>query len=274
LAAVRFPLLRHWKHGLSQWKNRLGRDSYQDLLIQESLATFKSCDLINVANRFDEVELVRRGFPTGKIAVLPYGLHQKRRSQLLGKAQGSLAEPVVVFIGTFDSRKGGGDMPAIFRELTKRVPKIRFLLLGTKGLLQTEQEVLSCFPGGLRSRIQVVPTYKTEDLPILLKDCVLGVFPSYVEGFGFGVLEMMTAGLPVFAYRSPGPPEMLPEKYLVEPGQTAEMASRMAALLGSPEDYQKAREDLIQRSARFNWKDIAAGTITRYEEGLRKLRAL
>ena len=36
-----------------------------------------------------------------------------------------------------------------------------------------------------------------------------GAFPSHCEGFPFGVLEMLAAGLPVVAYRAPGAPMMI-----------------------------------------------------------------
>ena len=74
---------------------------------------------------------------------------------------------------------------------------------------------MNYFPKKLRGYIEVIPQFHPDELPILLSSCSLGIFPSYLEGFAFGVLEMLAAALPVIAYDTPGAPMMVPEQYLV-----------------------------------------------------------
>ena len=237
-------------------------------------ATVREADLVNVSNRYDKDRLLDDGIPEWKIRVFPFGMTIDRLRQFRETASEKATSdlPRVAFIGTFDLRKGCTDFPELVERVVQEVPDVHFRLLGTKGWLVNEHEVLACFPPALRSRVEVVPSFSPEKLPGLLADCSAGVFPSYLEGFGFGVLEMLAAGLPVVAYDAPGPPEMLPSKWLVESGNVEEMSSRIANLLTTTEEQGKVREEAQSRAGEFVWTEIAERTVDEYEKALRTLK--
>ena len=56
------------------------------------------------------------------------------------------------------------------------------------------------------------------------------MFPSRVESFGYGVLEMLAAAVPVVAYDAPGPHVLLPPEYRVQVGAVRELADRVVDL--------------------------------------------
>jgi len=269
---IRFPRIQHWKHGLSHLLGSYTGKARQRRIEAEVLLTFQNADLINVANHDDVKELASRGIDGGKVAVFHYGLKEELNVALQKLASPRLEKPVVCFIGTFDARKGGGDMPAIFERIRKLVPGVRFLLLGAKGLLQTEEDVLGCFPANLRDSIRVVPAYSAAELPSLLKEATIGIFPSYVEGFGFAILEMMAAGMPVVAYQAPGPPEMLTKEFLVPAGGRKELAQKVADLLLNEPLFRSASSWARKRVENFNWQQIAVKTLARYESEKIKLK--
>jgi hypothetical protein len=62
----------------------------------------------------------------------------------------------------------------------------------------------------LRPLLDVQPRYELTELPELLTGVSVGVVPSRVEGFGYGVLERLAAAVPVITYDAPGPHVMLP----------------------------------------------------------------
>jgi glycosyltransferase involved in cell wall biosynthesis len=125
-------------------------------------------DLVNVANDDDKTVLVRAGAPADKIVVIPYGLG-RQRAELFEETPMARPEiPTVAFVGTFDSRKGATDFPALVKRIMAGVPEARFLLLGThKG----RDEVLARFPRAVRPRVEVVPHYAADTLPELLSNC-------------------------------------------------------------------------------------------------------
>jgi glycosyltransferase involved in cell wall biosynthesis len=273
VAATSFPRprsLRKTAGGLLLGRRR--RANVNEMLRFASRSVDEA-DLVNVSNQDDADLLAGSGVSREKIVVLPFGLGATRRSQFAETAAGSPTRPVVAFVGTFDWRKGAADMPAIVERVVREVPGARFRLLGTKSIFPTAADVLSQFPARLRPVVEVVPTFKPEELPSLLDDCVLGFFPSYLEGFPFSVLEMLAASLPVFAYDAPGAGMMLSGDFLVPAGRTAELAIRIAALLRDPSRLVEARADAARRAGRFRWEDIAARTADLYEERVDRIRA-
>jgi len=236
-------------------------------------ATLQAADLIVVANEKDKTVLGRHGLSPEDICVFPYGLSPAQHRALHAVPVAPPAAARVAFIGMYGPRKGGADFPDLVRRVTAAVPDARFRLLGTRGRYRSKRAVLSLFPRTLRSRIEVIPSYAPEHLPDLLAPCAVGVFPSYVEGFGYAVLEMLSAALPVVAYDAPGPPAMLPPAYLVPPGDTAAMSTRVAHLLLDPDALAEARRWARQRAQAFDWQQIAPALAERYLAALAQQRA-
>ena len=224
--------------------------------------TLAEADLVNVPNARDHDELVRRGVDEAKIRVVSFGITRARLSAMRAVAGAScgVARPVVAFVGTFDYRKGAAEFPALVGRVSSAVPDVQFHLMGTGGMFSTAGEVSAFFPRRLRPRVRVTPRFEPNQLPALLGECDVGVFPSHVEGFGFGVLEMLAAGMPVIAYDAPGPSEMLPPSCLVEPGDAVGMADKVIALLRNPLALQAARSWAVRRAADFTWEAAARKT--------------
>lgn len=240
------------------------RDEQLQRKIKNATRTMQDADLVNVSNHDDKAELVRRGIQAEKIVVLPFGLSQARRPLFDAVPSAPPEQPFVAFVGTFDYRKGASEFPQVLQSISEAMPTVRFRLLGTKGLFKTQQQVLAHFPRGLRQKLEVTSSFCPEDLPELLRPCSVGIFPSYIEGFPFGVLEMLAASLPVVAYDSPGPPMMLPPEYLVPRGDAKAMSAKVVALLQDSVKLGAARSWAKQQSQQFCWKQVAQLTSKAY----------
>lgn len=250
------PIARTLVKGRRELKQR-------ERAIHQAERTLAEADLVNVPNSRDKEEIVKRGIPESKIAVIPFGIDRLHRPLFDEISSEPPEQPTVAFVGTFDNRKGATDLPYIVRDLARSVTGVRFRFLGTGS---SESAVLSHFDKNLRDRIEVVPKYEPGDLPELLVGCSVGVFPSYIEGFGLGVLEMLAASIPVIAYDSPGPSEILPPRLLVRPGDAAGLAAKAAELLQSRDQLAAARQWARQRSGDFSWPEIARRTSQVYAQ--------
>ena len=255
--------LRSLVFAVSEAKRRRTVDRRARLTVTEG-------DLINVANHDDQAALLGIGVPREKIAVIPYGISQSNREIFDAVSSAVPLAPKVAFVGTFDNRKGATDFPKIVEAVCRAVPGVSFRLLGTG---RDEKTVLARFPARLRNAIEVYPRYSPSELPDLLALCSVGVFPSYIEGFGLGVLEMLAASVPVIAYNSPGPPMMLPTAYLVEPGNPTAMSERVIALLADNCRLAAARAWSKRQAQPFSWGAIAKQTNDVYLEHLRRKRS-
>jgi glycosyltransferase involved in cell wall biosynthesis len=259
--------------GLRPWLGRhlAGRRWLENVVAQVD-ATVRQADLTVVSNDRDAAALVRHGADPDRVAVLPLGLTAARRGQFAAVPAAVPERPVIGFVGTFDPRKGMLEFPRLVDRVARHVPGVTFRLLGTAGLLPDAAEVLRCFPRRLRSRLEVHPRYDPEELPGLLTGVSVGVFPSWVEGFGYGVLEMLAAAVPVIAYDAPGPHVLLPPEYRVPVGAVAELARRAARLLSDPGELGEARRWAQARAGDFRWEEIAARTAQEYTRRLAALR--
>jgi glycosyltransferase involved in cell wall biosynthesis len=238
-------------------------------IVRRSDITLAEADLINVANDDDREVLLGQQMSSDKIVVLPYGLSRQQQALFERISPSVPSQPIVAFVGTFDGRKGATDFPMIVQMIVEKVPDVRFRLLGT---YKSELDVLARFPRVLRNRIRVVPGYSPDALPELLSSCSVGIFPSYVEAFGFGILEMLAAALPVIAYDAPGPPMMLPAKYLVPRGDIRGLSDKVIGLLRNERELALARAWAQERSQAFLWRDIASKTSEVYQERWQRLQ--
>ena len=262
-------LQRPWQH----LRGALGRsNSYAFLArsrrqVQEAIA---EADLLNPWNSADHTLLLEHSVPPERLVLLPPGLSAVRRSQLATRlGPDADAPPVVVFLGTFDFRKGALDLPRIFSRLQCQRPGIRLRLLGTRGLYRTEAEVRRFFPRQLQSQLEVVPAFTAAELPQRLAGVHAGVFPSYLEGFGIAVIEQLAAGIPVAAYNVPGPCDSLPPEWLVQRGNWRALADRVLSLLPSGERSGRSLQHQARlRSENYCWRDLAQQWDQVYRRGM------
>jgi glycosyltransferase involved in cell wall biosynthesis len=266
---IRIPRAPGWRPIVGAIVKGPARAAYMRFLVRHSGRTMRQADLVNVNNDYDRVELGRRRFDLGKVVVVPLGLGRERFASFAPAPSGSIAPHRMVHVGSFEARKGGFDLPELLARVDRALPDCRLRLLGT-GV--GPEFVRRHFPADLAPRVEVVASFEPEALPSLLRDCSLGVFPSYIEGFGFGVLEMLAAALPVFAYDAPGPPMMLSREHLVPRGDVGELAARVVSLLARPDAYEHARTWARRRAAEFTWEAAAKTTSDAYAAHLARLR--
>ena len=242
--------------------------------IANSLITLQQADLVQAINNDDKSEIISRGIEPDKVIVVPNGIDRSRRVLFDRVSATPPLKPKIAFVGTFDFRKGALDFPKIVKLVSMSIPQVKFRLLGTSGLYRTEKEVLNFFPKQLRSYLEIIPSYPAHELPQLLSDCSVGIFPSYLEGFGFGILEMLSASIPVFAYDVPGPSMMLSQEYLMPAGDFETLGNGVINLLKNPQKLAQSREQARERSHDFSWEKTARELDVIYKINLEKIRKI
>ncbi len=259
------PGLQSWlRHALNARRRR----RWLTRVVAQTDATVRHADLTIVSNDRDAAALVRNGADPDRIAVLPLGLTSQRLRQFAAVPDVVPDRPVVGFVGTFDPRKGMREFPSLVGRVARRVPGVTFRLLGTAGLVRDADGVRRYFPRRLWPRLEIYPRYDPNELPSLLAGVSIGVFPSRVESFGYGVLEMLASSIPVIAFDAPGPNVILTPEFLVPIGDSTTLASRVIDLFADPAGLQVARRWARNRALKFNWERIGEQTARAYEDRL------
>jgi glycosyltransferase involved in cell wall biosynthesis len=235
--------------------------------------TLKNADLISVPNSSDKNVLVKNAHTENKIIVLPYGLFPERFEDLeinaIENKTSSFFE--IAFVGTFDLRKGAREFPSIVEQVSKKIPNVKFKLLGTSAMFPTKDAILKYFPLNLHKYLDIHPKFSPAELPKLLQHSSIGLFPSHMESFGFGVLEMSASGLPVVAYDVPGPNEILPHDLLVLRGNIEQTCQLILKLYKDKDFYIKMKRESLVKSRNFNWLDIGKKNNETYIDFLNRI---
>lgn len=232
--------------------------------------SFKAADLISLSSE-DEYEYVANELGhSSKVFLRQNGLAKQRLNSLREEAAPAtqrLSNKEVAFIGYWNHRKGAHDWPGIVKRVCEQMPTACFRLLGTG---RSEEVVLSDLPPEYRSRVTVIPRYEYEQLPKLLTGSTVGVLPSYVEGWGLGVHEMLASRIPVVTYDIPGPRDMLrhlPRPMMVPVGHEEKLASKVTEILQlRPDAYQELAQASQDVAGRFRWDEIVEQYLARVEE--------
>ena len=257
-----------WKLRLLNWLYSQ-REKREYPFYRRSLET---CDLINLPNR-DELAYVRSELGLGEKAFFfPFGLSQDRLNafaRAVQPAEVRLSSPTVAFIGTWGTRKGSRDWGEIIEGVQSRIPTARFRFLGT-GL--SKQAVLADIPPQHWDAGEILPRFNSEELPQLLGGVTVGAFPSYIEGFGFAVLEKLACGIPTVAYDVPGPREMLGDldcRLRVPAGDPTQFSRRLVELLQlDAASYAQLSGNCVETARKFDWGKIAKDTLAVYRQFL------
>ena len=183
----------------------------------------------------------------------------------------------VVALGNWGLRKGALDWGQIITDVWAVSPEVTFSFLGT----MMPDRVVWADLGISRSdgRVSLIQRFEHDSLPELLREATVGALPSYIEGFGLAVLEMLGSGLPVIAYDVPGPREMLkkmapPESYLVTPGDTKSFSNALLRLIGSnKEDYTNDSDMAKRVASAFVLEDWYDEVINVYEEAMESAKS-
>jgi len=228
------------------------------------------CDLFNVPND-DEKQSLEKCSAASAI-VLPYGLNETERAALAAAARSAserLAQKEICFLGMWSVRKGSRDWLEIVRDILNSVPSARFAFLGT---MTDEQTVLHDLRLSSNKSIRCLTSYHPKELPQLIGGCVVGLFPSYIEGFGLSVLEQLACGIPTIAYDVPGPRHIFDSagpEFLVPVGNVKAMTDRALEILRMSESHYNALSAKCRQIAqRFRWEEIAGDTIREYTTAL------
>jgi glycosyltransferase involved in cell wall biosynthesis len=238
--------------------------------------SLECADLVNVPNS-DELAFVRDALGLGDRCVLvPNGVERTRLDALRREAAPPaqrLASREVVFIGRWSVRKGSADWRAIVARIRAEEPKTRFTFLGTG----VENERVRRDLGDADGRATtVVPRYETDELPRLLRGATVGVLPSYVEGFGLGVVEQLAAGIPTVAYDAPGARQTagaVHARLLTPRGDPHSLADRVVEILrAGVGEYAGLSERCAAAARRWSLDALVSATLATYADRLERLR--
>ena len=201
------------------------------------------------------------GIPPEQIQIAPPGVDtlvfhpftdgEKLRNLL--KKYG-LPSEYLLFVGTLEPRKGIEALITAYEQWGDK-EKPPLVLIGKQGW-----GTLPHLARALRGEIKGIfyPGYsEQEDLPILLSNAQLFIYPSLYEGFGMPVLEAMACGTPVVCGNCPSFYEIGGDLLTYcDPRDPETIRETLIHTLASPPSNE-TRQKAVQRTKSFTWENTA-----------------
>jgi glycosyltransferase involved in cell wall biosynthesis/predicted metal-dependent phosphoesterase TrpH len=163
--------------------------------------------------------------------------------------------PVLLYVGRVSTEKGVLELPAMYQRAKQAVPNLKFAIVG-KGPAQSQltQEM----PDAI-----FMDWVQQDKLPLLYASADMLVLPSRFDTFAMVVLEALSCGLPVIAYNTKGPKDIIRHKqcgFLVE--TPLEMQEHIVAFMQgkSKAAFKRAA---VKRAAAYN-PDVIIAELMRH----------
>lgn len=205
-------------------------------------------DRIIVGSNFVRQSFIDLGYDGSRVVVTPYGVDTERFTPSGQPRRDGVFR--VLFVGQINQRKG---VSYLFRgyELFRRADSE----LHVVGSYSQGHEVYSRYQGLYRYTAHV----PQQELPRLLREADVFVFPSLIEGMPLVVLEAMACGIPVITTPH-GPGDILRDGidgFFVPIRDPEAIAARLEQLYRDPSLREQMGRNAREQALRHTWQAYA-----------------
>jgi glycosyltransferase involved in cell wall biosynthesis len=221
----------------------------------------------------DFADMVREGYPTEKIRVIPLGVDNafweakplEEPLQRLGlKPRGYFIQ-----VGHFSRKKNHAFTLRVCREVLME-RGLRLVFVGDDSTPCGHEVRVMVREMGLENHVVfagvINPLERPGWIPALLHQAVASLFPSLYEGFGMPAVESIAAGCPVLASDRGALPEVLGADNGLSLDSAEEWEKRLRLILTSDHERTALLEQQRRVVERYRWETIAKDYVRLYEE--------
>lgn len=200
---------------------------------------------IVAASSFSRQTLISQGVPADKIIVNSYGVDL---NLFHPPTAPRTRKPVrFLFLGLLSARKGVPLLVEAWRKLNMKDAEL--LLVGPA--TERERALIPELPG-----LKFLGKRPHQELPELLRQCDVLVFPSYCEGFALVLLEALASGMPIITTEATAGPDLIQdgtEGRLIPAGDLDALTSAMQDLASDPDKLERMSQAARLTAEKFSW---------------------
>lgn len=177
----------------------------------------------------------------------------------------------ILFLGTIEPRKNVDGLTAAYERVLEAMPDAPSLVLAGR-VPPGAQKLVRASPAAA-SRIELRGYVSDDERLRLYRSASMLVMPSFEEGFGFPVLEAMTAGVPVVVSSRGSLPELAGTAGLVvDPKDHAGLAAAIQRVLREPDLRRRMTAEGVRRARGYKWSASAGRVLEAYRAAVERKR--
>jgi glycosyltransferase involved in cell wall biosynthesis len=244
------------------------------LLWYLSYMGLKRLDAVIAVSEFSRRMLIERlGISPDRVFAIHPGIDLTRFRPIDGarrlireryRIPGAENDRLLLYVGTEIPRK---NVITLLRAMTQLPADVRLIKVGDPGAPKFRYETLrDVYRLGLGDRVTFLDHVPDDDLALLYNAADVYVCCSYLEGFGYPVVEAMACGTPVISSNAASLPEVTGNAAILVPADdSAAFGRAIERVLGDAALRARMSELGTVMSARFSWERTAAATQAVYE---------
>ncbi|MEJ0036285.1 MAG: glycosyltransferase family 4 protein [Gammaproteobacteria bacterium] len=205
-------------------------------------------DRIIVGSSFVKQSFVELGYDASRIAITPYGVDTERFTPRAEPRRDGMFR--ALFVGQIGQRKGMSYLLQGYEKFRRSDSELHIV-----GSYAPGHEVYARYDGIYRH----TPHVPQKDLPSLLREADVFVFPSLIEGMPLVVLEAMACGLPIIT-TTHGPADIVRDGvdgFFVPIRDSEAIAARLEQLYRDPALREQMGRNAREQALRHTWQAYA-----------------
>lgn len=183
----------------------------------------------------------------------------KQENEILQKY--NIQKPYLLFVGMLEPRKNITGIFHAFEMLDEQHKKeIKLVIVGEKGWMY--QHIFNYVTEHKLENNVIFTGYVPDDeLPVLYKNAICFLYPSFYEGFGIPIIEAMASGCPVITSNTSSLKEIAGNAaVLVEPNDTNAINKAIVEIITNKKKREELRIKGKKQAKNFSWQTMAEKT--------------
>ncbi len=217
-------------------------------------------------NSFAKEVTQRLGTDRGRFTIVPGAVDVGRFTS----GRRTAGEPVLLYHGRVDARKGVLDMLAALAPLVRERLGFRLVISGIGPSFDDAAAAIRDLD--LAKHVEMTGYVRYEDVPSVYALADIFVSPTYAEGFSNTILEAMASGLAIVSCRAVGVMDCITDEVtglLTEPGDVAALTQALRRVLTDEALRRRlAGAGLAECREKYSWQTVGQQIASLYQAKL------
>ncbi|WP_394746706.1 glycosyltransferase family 4 protein [Spongiimicrobium salis] len=190
------------------------------------------------------------------------------------KEKYGLPDNFFFFLGNTDPKKNTRGVLEAFGNFNEAVSEKYQLVMLDYDEHELQKLLHSIGMPQLRKHILLLGYVPNMELPAIISQCRIFLYPSLRESFGIPILEGMACGVPVITSNTSSMPEVAGEEaaLIIDPFKPEEITAAIHTLVDDQQLAKVLAEKGIQRAKNFSWSAMSQNVLALYKEVYQEIK--